>query len=131
MPDITEPSSSKGVIESVELKNLIEKTLDDAKATDITVMDIQGKSSLADYIIVANGSSTRQVASLADRIIDAVKPLVSSVRSEGKALGDWVLVDAGGVIVHLFRPEVREFYNIERIWSMNEPDKQIVKIGKK
>ncbi len=131
MPDTTEPSQSKDVIESLELKNLIEKTLDDAKATDITVMDIQGKSSMADYIIVANGASTRQVASLADKIIDAVKPLISSVRAEGKAQGDWVLVDAGGVIVHLFRPEVREFYNIERIWSMNEPEKHIVKIGKK
>lgn len=130
MPENNEPSPSKGDIIPLELKELIEKTLDDAKATDITVLDIQGKSSIADYIIVATGASTRQVASLSDKIIDTVKPFVS-VRSEGKAQGDWVLVDASSVIVHLFRPEVREFYNIERIWSMGNTEKEIVEIRKK
>jgi ribosome-associated protein len=80
-------------------------------------IDIAGKSSVADTIIVASGRSQRHVGALAQHIIEKVKEAGGAAKAEGMANADWVLIDAGDVIVHLFRPEVRAFYNIEKIWS--------------
>ena len=96
------------------------RVLDDNKAEDIVVVPLEGKSSIADYMIIASGRSTRHVASLADVIGEHMKTLGQNARYEGKANGDWVLADAGDIIVHLFRPEVRSFYNLERMWAFGD-----------
>jgi len=92
--------------------------LDKNKAEDIVTIDLDGKSPLADYMVVAGGRSARQVQALATGVARAVKESVDVPRMEGLNRGDWVLLDAGDVIVHLFRPEVREFYNIEAMWLL-------------
>ncbi|MBI1251468.1 MAG: ribosome silencing factor [Alphaproteobacteria bacterium] len=93
-------------------------SLDEDKAEDIVAIDIRGKSSVADKIVIASGRSQRHVGALADHVMRKLKDAgVRQVRVEGLPHCDWVLVDAGDVIVHLFRPEVRAFYNIERIWA--------------
>lgn len=93
-------------------------SLDKMKAEDTVTIDLAGKSSIADHMVVTTGRSQRHVASIAD---EAVKELhkagLSRVRVEGQRVGDWVLIDAGDVIVHVFRPEVRSFYNLEKMWS--------------
>lgn len=99
------------------LLDLILRTLDDNKAEDVVTVDLAGKSPIADYMIVANGRSQRQVQALADHIARAVKETAGSPKIEGMTQGDWVLVDTGDVVVHLFRPEVREFYNLEAMWN--------------
>ena len=93
-------------------------SLDADKAENIEIYNIDQHSALADYMVVANGSSARQVVRLAEKVIDrlGVRGL-KSLRVEGLSQGDWVIIDAGDVILHLFRPEVREFYNIEKIWD--------------
>jgi ribosome-associated protein len=96
---------------------LILASLDEDKAEEIVSIDIAGKSSVADMIVVASGRSQRHVAALADHLIEKLKEAGGSPRAEGLPNADWVLVDAGDVIVHLFRPEVRAFYNIEKIWQ--------------
>lgn len=94
------------------------KSLDDDKAEDLLFIDLQGKSSLADFMIIASGRSGRHVAALADHISQEAKKLTGRPASvEGMPNADWVLIDTGDVIVHLFRPEVREFYNLEKIWA--------------
>lgn len=94
------------------------ETLEDRKAEDIVVIPLAGKSSIADHMIVASGRSGRQVVALADHVLRTVKEKhLASARVEGLPQGDWVLIDAGDVIVHLFRPEVRSFYNLEKLWS--------------
>lgn len=93
-------------------------SLEDDKAEDILAIDIRGKSSFADMLVVASGRSARHVGALADHIMRKLKDSgVKEVRVEGLPAADWVLVDAGDVVVHLFRPEVRAFYNIEKIWA--------------
>jgi ribosome-associated protein len=93
-------------------------SLEDDKAEDILAIDIRGKSSFADMLIVASGRSARHVGALADHIMRKLKEAgVKQVHVEGLPHADWVLVDAGDVVVHLFRPEVRSFYNIEKIWT--------------
>jgi ribosome-associated protein len=93
-------------------------SLEDDKAEEILAIDIRGKSSLADMLIVASGRSARHVAALADHVMRKLKEAgVKDVRVEGLPHADWVLVDAGDVVVHIFRPEVRAFYNIEKIWT--------------
>ncbi len=104
---------------SDDLRHLIEQSLDADKAVDIETIDLRNQSALADYIIVASGTSSRQVAALASRLHDRLKESgVSGVRIEGKEQSNWVVVDAGDIIVHVFRPEVREFYNLEKMWRM-------------
>jgi len=101
---------------------LIEKTLDDGKAENVVTIELNGKSSIADYMVIATGRSQRQVVSLAERLreeIDRGRPVPSL---EGLPQGDWVLIDAGDVIVHVFRPEVRSYYNLEKMWGENSPD---------
>lgn len=97
---------------------LIRHTLDEGKAEDIITIDLQGKSSLADYLLIASGRSSRQVGALAEQVASKLKDAgLGRVPVEGKAHGDWVLLDAGDVIVHLFRPEVRAYYNLEKMWG--------------
>ena len=103
------------------MAKLILVSLEDDKAEDIVAIDIRGKSSVADMLVVASGRSQRHVGALADHIMQKLKQSgVADVRVEGLPQCDWVLVDAGDVVVHIFRPEVRSFYNIEKIW-MHEP----------
>jgi ribosome-associated protein len=94
------------------------KSLDDDKAEDILSIDIRGRSSFADFLVIASGRSGRHVAALADHVMRQLKDSgVKDVRIEGLPQADWVLVDAGDVVIHLFRPEVRAFYNLEKIWA--------------
>ncbi|MEM7641096.1 MAG: ribosome silencing factor [Pseudomonadota bacterium] len=97
---------------------LILKSLEDDKAEDIVQIDLRGKSTVADHMVVCSGRSTRQVTALAERLGDRLKPILGQMpKMEGKTQGDWVLLDSGDVIVHIFRPEVREFYQIEKMWQ--------------
>jgi ribosome-associated protein len=92
-------------------------SLDDSKAENIVSIDLQGKSSLGDHMVVASGRSHRHVAAVADHLIKALKDAgFGNARVEGLAAADWVLIDSGDIIVHVFRPEVREFYNLEKMW---------------
>lgn len=101
------------------IRSLIERTLDADKAFDIETIDLCGISPLSDYMMIASGSSSRQVVSMAEKLRDRLAAIgVRDVRIEGAKGGDWVIVDAGDVIVHLFRPEVRAFYNLEKMWSV-------------
>ena len=106
---------------------LIRASLDDDKAEDIVVIDLIGRSSLADAIIIASGRSSRHVASTAEHLVRKLKEAGYGSRPiDGAAQGDWVLVDAGDVIVHLFRPEVRQYYDLEGMWSVPEPEPERV-----
>ena len=107
---------------SSELLELVKSSLDDDKALDMVVIDLSGKTSIADYMVIASGRSTRQVVAMAKNLADKLKSAgLGRVPIEGESQGDWVLVDSGDVIVHLFRPEVRSFYNIEKMWGENAP----------
>lgn len=100
------------------LAQLIMTSLEDDKAEDIVRIDLEGKSSIADEMIIASGRSARHVGAIADHIVRKLKEAGSGrARIEGQTNCDWVLIDAGDVVVHLFRPEVREFYALERIWG--------------
>jgi ribosome-associated protein len=113
------PSFSEANLVAVE--NLIVSRLDDDKAQDIVCIDLKGKSSVADTLIIASGRSHRHVGALADNVVRALKDQgFGKARVEGLPACDWVLIDVGDVVVHLFRPEVRQFYNIEKIWSVND-----------
>ncbi len=99
------------------------ESLEDGKAEDIITIDLEGKSSLGDYMIVASGRSHRHVASIADKLAKQLREAgYGRPRVEGTDNNDWVLVDAGTIIVHIFRPEVREFYNIEKMWLAARPE---------
>jgi ribosome-associated protein len=92
-------------------------SLNDDKAEDIVQIDLRGKTEIGDYMIVCSGRSTRQVSAISERLAQRVKDeFAHTVRIEGKDTGDWVLIDTGDVIVHVFRPEVREFYQLEKMW---------------
>ena len=108
-----------GRITAVE--DLILSRLDDDKAQDVVFIDLKGKSPVADGLIVASGRSQRHVGAMADHLLRALKDAGhGKCRVEGMPSADWVLIDAGDVIVHLFRPEVRSFYNLERMWGFGE-----------
>lgn len=103
------------------LRDLVLASLDDDQAQDIVTIPLEGKSSMADYMVIASGRSTRQVAAMAQKLAERVKHGgFGSVRIEGLPAADWVLIDAGDVVVHLFRPEVRTFYNLERMWAFGD-----------
>ena len=96
--------------------------LDDNKAEETVVIDLRGKSVMADEMVIATGRSNRHVGSIADKVIQEMKNRgFGNARVEGLPACDWVLIDAGDVIVHLFRPEVRAFYNLEKMWSEGRP----------
>jgi len=101
------------------IRSLIERSLDADKAFDIETIDLRGISPLSDYMIVASGASSRQVVSMAEKLRDRLAAVgVRDIRIEGADSGNWVVLDAGDAIVHLFRPEVRAFYNLEKMWSV-------------
>jgi len=103
--------------QSNALLGQILSSLDDDKAEEIVTIPLRGLSEMADYMVVCSGRSTRQVASIADKLIDRLKDEQGLVcKVEGKETSDWVLIDAGDVIVHVFRPEVRDFYQLEKMW---------------
>ena len=98
-------------------------TLEDSKAEDITTIDLAGKTAIADHMIVASGRSHRHVGAIADKLARELKQQgLARARIEGQENCDWVLLDAGAIIVHIFRPEVREFYNIEKMWMADRPE---------
>jgi ribosome-associated protein len=106
------------VLSPQALKEFIEDFLNSKKAQDVVSIDLLGKSSLADYLIIASGTSQRQVGSMAQLLREDLKKKgLKDIHIEGVPQCDWVLVDAGDVIVHVFRPEVRDFYHLERIWG--------------
>ena len=106
-----------GSRDSTELLSTILASLEDDKAEDIVSIPLTGKSEMADHMVIASGRSSRQVSAITEKLAERLKlDLGLAVRTEGKDLGDWVLIDAGDVIVHVFRPEVREFYQLEKMW---------------
>jgi ribosome-associated protein len=105
------------------LHQLVLTQLDDDQAQEIVSIPLAGKSSIADHMVIASGRSTRQVASMAQKLAEKIKEAgYGPARVEGLPAADWVLIDAGDVVVHLFRPEVRSFYNLERMWSFEGSD---------
>jgi ribosome-associated protein len=113
--------SAKDADPSAKLHELVLKSLDDDQAVETVSIPLAGKSSIADHMVIASGRSTRQVASMATKLADKIKSETGkAVRIEGLPTADWVLIDAGDVIVHLFRPEVRSFYNLERMWNFGD-----------
>lgn len=110
-------------INAEELHKLIMTSLDDDQAQDVISIPLEGKSNIADHMVVASGRSSRQVASMAQKLAERIKKAGRTARIEGLPSADWVLIDAEDVIVHLFRPEVRSFYNLERMWAFGDaPD---------
>lgn len=108
--------------ESIDaLHRIILASLEDDQAIETVSIPLSGKSTIADYMVVTSGRSTRQVASMAAKLAERIKAETGRpVRTEGLPTADWVLLDAGDIIVHLFRPEVRSFYNLERMWAFGE-----------
>ncbi|MCI5038384.1 MAG: ribosome silencing factor [Donghicola eburneus] len=93
-------------------------SLDDDKAEDVVQIDLRGVSSIGDYMVIASGRSSRQVVSIAEKLVDRLKEAFGIYsKIEGKEGGDWVLIDTGDVVIHVFRPEVREFYQLEKMWQ--------------
>ena len=111
------PQVAKSDLGGAELLELIIQSLESDKAEDIVQIDLRGRSSIGDYMVVASGRSTRQVAAMSEKLVDKIKQTTGRTsKIEGKDTGDWVLIDTGDVIVHVFRPEVREFYQLEKMW---------------
>jgi ribosome-associated protein len=112
----SEPAAAKAL-------KLVLESLEDSKAENVTPIDIQGKSALGDYMVVVSGRSNRHVTAIAEHLIDDLKAEgFGSPRIEGLETGDWVLIDAGDIIVHVFRPEIREFYSLEKMWAAPDMD---------
>jgi len=105
-----------------EILEIVKKSLDDGKAEDIVVIDLEGKSSIANYMVVASGNSNRHVASLAENLQIKLKEHGHKSISEGEEKADWILIDAYDVIIHIFKPEVRSFYSLEKMWSIARKD---------
>ena len=122
MPETDTAPQSGEAAEPIEaLHELVLRSLDDDQAQDVVTIPLGGKSSIADHMVIASGRSTRQVASMAQKISERIKQdLGRRVRVEGLPVADWVLIDADDVIIHIFRPEVRTFYNLERMWAFEE-----------
>lgn len=108
---------------SEELLERILSSLSDDKAEDVVQIDLRGKTEIGDYMVVASGRSTRQVAAMSEKLVERLKQEFGiTCKVEGKDTGDWVLIDTGDVIVHVFRPEVREFYQLEKMWMPQGAD---------
>ena len=115
------PANGSPAIGVEDLHRLVLKSLDDDQAVEVVSIPLAGKSSIADHMVIASGRSTRQVASMATKLAQRIKDRVGrSPRIEGLPAADWVLIDADDVIIHLFRPEVRTFYNLERMWAFGD-----------
>ena len=114
-------AASAEPVEVEGLHKLLRQSLDDDQAVEVVSIPLAGKSSIADHMVIASGRSSRQVASMANKLADKIKQRFGRiVRIEGLPVADWVLIDADDVIVHLFRPEVRTFYNLERMWAFGD-----------
>lgn len=123
------PAEISGEATVSEALNTLLASLDDSQAEDIITIDLRGKSALGDYMVIASGRSQRHVGAVADHMLRALKEIgVRDVHIEGLEANDWVLVDTGDIIIHIFHPEIREFYNIEKIWVT--PDANDVKARK-
>jgi ribosome-associated protein len=110
-----------------DLKNLILKTLDSNKALDIISIDLKNKSSMADYMIIASGTSSRHIQALSEQVLEKLKANgVKNSKIEGKESSDWKLVDGIDLIVHIFNPEKRKFYELEKIWSELIPKEKVI-----
>lgn len=130
--DVIAPSSAEisGEATVSHALEVLLASLEDSKAEDIITIDLRGKSALGDYMVIASGRSQRHVGAVADHALQALKAIgVRGIQIEGLEAADWVLVDTGDIIVHIFHPEIREFYNIEKIWLT--PDAEDVKPRKK
>lgn len=115
------PAAVTFAAEPGSLHALVLSSLDDDQAQEIVSIPLEGKSSIADHMIIASGRSTRQVTAMAQKLAERIKQAgFGHARIEGLPAADWVLVDAGDVVVHLFRPEVRSFYNLERMWAFGD-----------
>jgi ribosome-associated protein len=122
-------SKARTACDADQILELITTSLDDDKAENVLTIPLQGKSAMADYMVVASGTSSRQVAAMAEHIEFKLKQnKVDVLGLEGLRQADWVLIDANDVIVHLFRPEVREFYGLERMWS-DATAEEVVTVG--
>jgi len=123
LSDPVSASATPPVLDVEALHALVLKSLDDDQAVEVVSIPLAGKSSIADHMVIASGRSTRQVASMATKLAQKLKQDYQRiVRIEGLPTADWVLIDADDVIVHLFRPEVRSFYNLERMWAFGDED---------
>lgn len=114
------PTKKGPVLQPDALHALILQSLDDDQAQEVVSIPLQGKSSIADYMVVASGRSSRQVAAIAQKLAERIKKAGRNAHIEGLPSADWVLIDAEDVVVHLFRPEVRSFYNLERMWGFGD-----------
>jgi len=114
-------TSPAAAAEPGSLLALVLHSLDEDQAQEVVSIPLEGKTAIADHMVIASGRSTRQVASIAEKLAERIKHAgFGNARIEGLPAADWVLVDAGDVIVHVFRPEVRSFYNLERMWAFGE-----------
>jgi ribosome-associated protein len=113
-------TAAKAVLSPDDLHSLILTSLDDDQAQDVVSIPLEGKSNIADFMVVATGRSSRQVASMAQKLAERIKKAGRSARIEGLPSADWVLIDAEDIIVHIFRPEVRSFYSLERMWAFGD-----------
>jgi ribosome-associated protein len=118
------PTASGSDHRIASLLRKIQDSLDDAKAEDVLTIDLEGKTSIADSMVIATGRSNTHVNAIADRVLKACKENGFASRVEGMPQCDWVLIDAGDMIVHIFRPEVRQFYNLEKMWGVDRPDER-------
>ena len=115
------PAPAPAPVGDSPLHTLVLASLDDDQAQEVVSIPLEGKSSIADHMVIASGRSTRQVAAMAQKLAERIKKAgMGPVRLEGLPAADWVLIDAGDVVVHLFRPEVRSFYNLERMWAFGD-----------
>jgi ribosome-associated protein len=113
----TEGKPATPELTSEALLAVILASLEDDKAEDVVTIDLRGRSDMADYMVICSGRSSRQVAAISEKLVDRLKQdHRRASKIEGKETGDWVLIDTGDVIVHVFRPEVREFYQLEKMW---------------
>ena len=114
-------------MEIIDIKNNIEKILDDNKALNITCIDLKNKSYIADYMVIASGTSSRHLQALSEILVDQLKKLgIDDCRIEGENSNDWKLVDAHDIIVHIFHPDKREFYDLEKMWSEKIPKEKAI-----
>ncbi|MCO5064571.1 MAG: ribosome silencing factor [Rhizobiaceae bacterium] len=121
------PAEVSGQFAADQALQTVLASLEDSKAEDIVTIDIHTKSSLGDYMVIASGRSHRHVAAVADHLLKALKDKGhGNARVEGLPGADWVLIDAGDIIVHIFRPEVREFYNIEKMWQAPDLEEETI-----
>ena len=126
IPRTTKAGRPKPPAASRKLLGLVERSLDDDKAENVVAIDLSGKSTIADYMVIASGRSARQLGAMADHLMLKLKASgIRHVGVEGAGTGDWLLIDGGDVIVHLFRPEIRRLYSLEKMWGMELPDQEL------